>query len=1196
MREWNREQNEAIYNRGKNLLVSAGAGSGKTAVLVERIIEILSDDMVDLDRLLVVTFTQAAAAEMRERISDALLDRIASGHGSQEHLRRQLHLLGNASISTIHAFCGDVLRRYFHVLELDPHFRVGDENEARLIKDESLEELLEKEYEAAHPLFHALVEMFSSNKNDQGLADIIKILHGFIHSLPRPWEWLEDQVRAFALSFEDFVAGSWMCELSRQLKEPVDGIRSLLTTALALAEGDRALKGYQATLEMDLANLLCLEEAMEKGLPAFFQALNSIEIPRLGRAGRDADPATREQVKALRDQGKSRLVKLKKIGENRTIKDWHADLNILHPYMEYLHTLVRSFEAMYSARKRSKNLLDFNDLEHFCLQTLHNPAVARELRQKYRYIFVDEYQDSNLVQEEIIQAICNEDNLFLVGDVKQSIYRFRLADPTLFLQKYREYANEQESPRHHRIDLSRNYRSTPIILESINTVFRCIMSEPLGELDYNADAFLHPGADYPPQEWCEEAAVEALILEKISDNNAPDDWEELERAEIEARAVAGRIRDLIGQPYYDSRAQLVKPLQYKDIVVLLRATRSWGPVMWQTLNEQGIPAFADMNTGYFEAIEVQVVLNLLRLIDNRRQDIPLLSVMRSPIGGFSMEELALIRAAFPGLPYHEAVMQYARQDDRLGTKLAHFFDRLVNWQEKANYLAVDQLIWELVHETAYYHYLGALPGGEQRQGNLRLLIDRARQFQQTSFSGLFHFLSYLNQVEQGSGDLGVARVLSENENLVRIMSIHKSKGLEFPVVIIAGLGRPFNRQDSTAPLLLHRHLGLGPRFVDLEKRTYQDTLARQVIAARIKREGLAEEMRILYVAMTRAQNRLILVGSLDNLTRCAAKWAGPLEPFALSLGGCFLDWLGPVLLRSRDGESLRRLIPGIHISGGLLPDPSRIKISLCSSADVISLTSGSITAEPPRSLAGQQSIPDKLRQDILARLNWVYPHKQAVLIPSKIAASHLWRLRQGTGRTGLFEPDIPSLRRIPLFYEGEQQPHALSGMLRGTLTHLVMQHLDLNQVAAGIPIESLLENMVRRGLLGEEEASFINCAQIARFFAGQLGQRVLKADRVYRELPFNLRRPARLVLSDCEDCEDNLLVQGVVDLCFVENDELVLLDYKTDQVYTPEELAQAAERYRIQIELYRIALESLLMLKVKESYLYFFTPGRSLQV
>lgn len=1195
MRQWNRGQHEAIYDRGHNLLVSAGAGSGKTAVLVERIIQILIEDGVDLDRLLVVTFTQAAAAEMRERISDALLERIVSGHGSQEHLRRQLHLLGSASISTIHAFCGDVLRQYFHLLELDPHFRVSDENEARLLKDEALEELLEIEYEKAFPLFHALVEMFSSNKNDQGLADTVKKLHGFVHSLPRPWDWLEEHVRAFGLDLESFLTGDWMHELSRQMLETLSGIRNLLRAALGMVEGDKAFKGYQATLEMDWANLNCLEEAMPKGFPAFFQALNSIEIPRLGRAGKEADSATREQVKALRDQGKSHLVKLIKAAQMRTVSDWHEDLNKLHPYMEYLYNLVRSFDALYSARKRVKNLLDFNDLEHLCLQAIQNPKAAGELRQKYRFIFVDEYQDSNLVQEEIIQAIRDEVNLFLVGDVKQSIYRFRLADPTLFLQKYREYANNEDDSKQRRIDLAYNYRSLPAILDSVNTIFSCIMSESLGELDYNTDAFLYPGNGRPAQEFDQAAAVEILLLEKQMDIDSSDEWEEMERAEIEARAIARRIHALVGNPFYDSRDDAVKILQYRDIVILLRATRQWGPIMWQTLAEEGIPAYADMNTGYFEAVEVQVVLNLLRLIDNRRQDIPLLSVMRSSIGGFSIEELALIKASFPGLPYHEAAFQCALQNNHLGAKLAEFLNKLEKWQEKANYLAVDQLIWELIHETAYYYYLGALPGGEQRQGNLRLLIDRARQFQQTSYSGLFHFLGYLDQVEKGSGDLGVARVLSENENLVRIMSIHKSKGLEFPVVIAPGLGRQFNRQDSTAPLLLHRRLGIGPRFVDLEKRTYRDTLARQVIAARIDREGLAEEMRILYVAMTRAKNLLILAGSLENLPRCAAKWAGPLDPFTLSRGKCFLDWIGPVLLRHQDGDVLRELIPALHIDEGLTGDRSRLKISLHSSADIISRCAGYAPPEPPSGISDQNLSPER-EQELLKRLNWVYPHQPAAGIPSKIAASHLWRIGTKTGKSGLFEPDLPLLRRIPLFYEGDPQPPAISGMLRGTLTHLVLQQLDLNMVSAGVPIESLLESMVRRKLLSEEEASYINCQQIARFFTSSVGQRVLKADRVYRELAFNLQRPARLVLNHCEECDDNLLVQGVVDLCFQEGDELVLLDYKTDAVFTPGELARAVEKYRIQMEMYRVALESLLELEVKECYLYFLTPGRWLQV
>lgn len=1195
MREWNRGQYEAINDRGHNLLVSAGAGSGKTAVLVERIIKILCEDHVDLDRILVVTFTQAAAAEMRERISDALLDRMNGGYGSQEHLRRQLHLLGSASISTIHAFCGDVLRQYFHVLELDPHFRVSDDNEARLIKDEALDELLEREYETAHPLFHALVEMFSSNKNDQGLAEIIIRLHSFIQSLPQPWEWLESQVKVFGSNLEDFLTGSWIQELSWQLDEILSGIRSLLTAALETAKGDKALKGYQTTLEMDLANLGSLNEAMKKGLPSFFQALSSISIPRLGRAGKDAEPNTREQVKALRDQGKSHLVKLIRAGENSSINDWCADLNELHPYIEYLCTLVRFFDASYSARKRSKNLLDFSDLEHFCLQTLQNPEVAGELRKKYHYIFVDEYQDSNLVQEEIIKAICNDDNLFLVGDVKQSIYRFRLADPTLFLKKYREYAGQQSGSRHHRIDLSLNYRSTPVILDSINTIFSCIMTESLGELDYNADAFLHPGTGFELLPCGEAAGVEVHILEKQLDTGLPDEWEEVERAEIEARAVARLIVNMLGQPYYDSSAKTIKNLQYKDIVVLLRATRHWGPLIWQTLSEQGIPAFADMNAGYFEAIEIQVVLNLLRLIDNRRQDIPLLSAMRSPIGGFTMEDMAVIRSSFPNLPYHDAVIQHSLQNDPLGRKTAQFLNNLEKWQEKANYLPVDQLIWELIHETTYYYYLGALPGGEQRQGNLRLLIDRARQFQQSSFSGLFHFLGYLEQIEQGSGDMGVARVLGENENLVRIMSIHKSKGLEFPVVIIPGLGRQFNRQDSTAPLLLHRRLGLGPRFIDLERRTYRDTIARQVIAARTNREGLAEEMRILYVAMTRAKNHLVLTGSLENIPNCASKWSGPLDPFTLCQGSCFLDWIGPVLLRHQDGEALRHLIPAIDINGGLLPDQSIMKIRLYSAADVISLCS-SIPSESPPNPAAHNSTPGIAEQKLFERLNWTYPYEPAARIPSKIAASQLWRITQKAGLAGRLQPDIPSLRRIPVFYEGDQQPSAISGMLRGTLTHLVMQHLDLNQVASGIPVELLLETMVVRGLLSREEASYINCSQIERFFTSELGQRVLKAELVYRELPFNIQRPARLVLNNCEDCEDKLLVQGVVDLCFIEGSELVLLDYKTDQLISSRELAEAAAKYRTQIDLYRVALESLLQLKVKESFLYFFTPGRWLRV
>ncbi len=1184
MREWSIQQNRAISEMGCSLLVSAGAGSGKTAVLVERIIRLVIQG-VDLDKFLVVTFTQAAAGEMRERISEAILERLDGDPDQGEYLRRQLYLLKSASISTIHSFCTEIIRNYFYVIGIDPQFKVADENEARLIKNEALEELLEFEYEMGQETFSGLAEMYSGSKNDQALADLIERLHSFVHSLPEPWKWLEKQAGQFGCTYDQFLTSSWVKQLMQQIRQQLYGIRGLLDAARNLIQGDKSFKGYLNTLDLDMDNIQVLLAAHGQGPEGLMGAIRSIEIPRLGRAAKDAGEDLRLHVKSLRDEAKNSLVKLQKALQGRQLHEFHQDILDLHPYMQCLTRLVNEFQSRYRILKAQKNLLDFNDLEHQALRILSDPQVSDELRDRYSYIFVDEYQDSNMVQEYLIQSICGDDNLFLVGDIKQSIYRFRLADPSLFLKKYREYPQSSGNNKQ-RIDLLANYRSDPEILHAVNTIFRSIMSEDLGEMDYDEESFLYTGWEAKAKAMHEKQPVKVTIIEKNS-NDENDDFASLETAECEARLAGLYIQESLGQPVLDPRSGEEKCLEYRDMVVLLRATQKWGHIFWETFTEMGIPVYADINTGYFDAIEVKLLLNLLRIIDNKQQDIPLLSTMRSSIGGFTIEEMAEIRVEQPRAAFFDALSYYANnKENELAKKASQFISRIKKWQERANFLAVDELIWEIMLESGYLYYVSALPGGQQRQGNVKILLDRARQFQSTTFSGLYHFINYLEKVESSSGDLGVARTLGENDDLVRIMSIHKSKGLEFPLVIVPGLGKKFNTRDTSSPMLLHRELGLGPRFIDLELRCYHDTLPRQVIRQKIAREGLSEEMRILYVAMTRARNRLFLMGTVPNLEKSCSRWIRPLDAFNLARAGSFLDWLGPVLIRNEDGEVLRKWLPDQNLIEIMKDDESRWQIELF---NMDSLSGTLQAASADAQLSSEQDELEKHVDDVLIRrLKWVYPWQYASQIPSKLSATQIRKMKNRS--LAQFEQDIPALtRRLRYLESSKIETKRLSPAERGTLIHFIMQKIDLGRVANRQEIEKQIEDMFSREIIDREYAEYIDVEKLWTFFKSELGQRVIAAKQVFRELPFNLLKEGREFLDINETFSEPFMIQGVIDMCFIENDEIVLLDYKTDSIFEREDIKEIVEKYRPQLEIYCQALETLMNRKVKETYLYLFS-------
>jgi len=1188
MSNWTQEQQQAIESRHSNLLVAAAAGSGKTAVLVERIIRMICQDGLNIENLLIVTFTNAAAGEMREKITAAILRELESNPDNPEHLRRQLQMIGRSSICTVHAFCTSVVRENFHVLDVDPKFRVGDITECSILRRETVEEIMEESYASGDENFLGLVERFAGSRNDKPIEDLILRTFTFIQSQPEPLAWLEEKTDLFVMSEDELAQSAWTLNIIQDMQAKIGEARELFAAAAAVIDLDPGLEGYRPALEDDLVLTGQLETCIQTGLESLTQYMQAVKFTRLGRVSRDCDPHLQERVKELRNEGKKLISNLQELTLGKSIKEYANELGQLYPSMQSLMQLTTNFIRLYQEKKAEKSILDFDDLEHFALRVLRDPEAARIYRDKYHYIFVDEYQDSNLVQEALLNYIKGERNLFMVGDVKQSIYRFRLADPTLFISKYHAFQSEPQA-LNRRIDLDKNFRSRAELIAGVNYIFRHIMSQQLGEIDYDRSSFLCYGSN---MEEAEDASIEVMLIEKdVNLLELDEDGEDLNEIEYEASFAARRIKELLGQCIYDPRQKCIRPLEYRDMVVLMRSTKNRADAYLDILTEHGIPAYADVGSGYFETLEIEMFLNLLRLVDNKKQDIPLLSVLRSPIGKFSVQDLITIRLNSHASHMYLALEEYIEyNDDELSRRLSAFWAQLNSWKDKSRFMPIDQLIWEIMLETDYFYFVGAMPGGIQRQANLRILLDRARQFQASTLKGLFNFINFIDSLQSDRGDMGNARVLGEEDNVVRIMSIHKSKGLEFPVVILAGMGKQFNLSDSSAAVLFHKDLGIGPLYVDPEARIKSNSLARMAIQSKLKKENLSEEMRILYVGCTRAINKLIMLGSFKNIPGLAKKWSRSLNPYGLGKARNFMDWIGPVLINHPDGEILRDLLEDRFDPIEMDTDNSSWKISILNPAQLYAAKQEALQQQ----FSVRSKLQDFIRESISPenalinkRLDWIYPFRQAEGIPSKLSVTSIKKIQSSNWPAGL--PDPPVLLPGPDFIVNNKSDASvkLSGAEKGTVMHFVMQHLDLARVSSTAEIELQLQEMMACELLSAEETNAVQIEKIVRFFHSELGQRMLKSPAVYREVPFNLVCRANRILDDMDQADDELLVQGVIDLYFREGDELVLLDYKTDYISAQNRDA-LVRQYSIQINMYKEALESILQKKVKESYLYFF--------
>ncbi|WP_048602082.1 helicase-exonuclease AddAB subunit AddA [Rubeoparvulum massiliense] len=1260
---WTAQQWQAIHQRGTNLLVAAAAGSGKTAVLVERIVQRVTSETtpMDVDRLLVVTFTNAAAAEMRKRIGDRLEDALNQQPHSL-YLKRQRSLLHRASISTIHAFCMQLLQRYSYLLEIDPQFRIANEGETALLQEEVLDQVLEEAYGEGDRVYD-LADHFSRDRTDQPLYDVILRLYQFARSYPWPDQWLQQQVTCYANAGQDSLDElTWTQELRKQLHIQLEGIQSILEEALQIVLQPGGPVPYLQRFQEELNMVQRLVAASESSWLELYQQFQELSFERLPavRKTDDVDDQLKTAAQDLRNLAKERLQKLHSTYFQQHPEQFVHDLVEMAPLLQTLVEMVQRFSQRYQEAKRRKGVVDFSDLEHYALQLLQGPnsgphgvqpsEIALQLQEQYEEIYVDEYQDTNLVQETILQLIARGNqhenmngqshgqvhgesehqvgNLFMVGDVKQSIYRFRLADPTLFLEKYKTYGKGSVGEGE-RIDLNQNFRSRAQVLDATNFIFQQLMDEEVGEINYDEQAALHRNALYPETEGME---VEVHLLDRKGSNTSehapeaeleedePQDLEELDKVQLEARWIAQQIRRLMGHnggerfPVYNGKTGQYRPLQYRDIVILMRSAANWAPIFLEEFKHAGIPVYAELGSGYFAAMEVQVMLALLQVIDNPYQDIPLASVLRSPIVGCDGEALTQIRLGLEQVPFYEAVQAYVKNhpNSDLGEQLARFLRRLELWRTYARRHGVADLISLIYSETHYDDFVGGLPGGKQRQANLRALYDRARQYEETSYRGLFRFLRFIQRLQDQGGDMGTARSLGEQEDVVRVMTIHKSKGLEFPVVFVAGLNKWFNLRDLSQSLVLHQKLGMGLAYVNTSLRITYPTIAQLAIQHRLKLEMLAEEMRVLYVALTRAKEKLILVGSVNEWEKSMTAWRKLAETSDLLLPAydrtkarSYLDWLGPIFLRHRQSVALggeELIAPSLT---NLWEHSSSWQFFHVTQDQLASWSLGETQEEEMKlqALQLQQPIARNIivRPDLFSRLQWHYPYPDAERYRAKQAVTELKRLAENadpySDRQWISKGSHLALQQ-PRFLQGEDWLPTE----KGSFMHLFMQHVPLQGEHTREQLEQVAVQLVRNQFLTEDQAACLDYSAIVRFFQSPLGQRLVQAKRVYRELPFSYTLSAMQTYPQWQDRSDEpVLIQGVIDALFQEEDGWVLLDYKTDWVKESQGtnsfyLDQLQERYRLQLTLYREAVEAIGQIELKGSYLYFFHGGLIVEI
>ena len=1331
MPNWTDEQKQAIYEKGKNILVAAAAGSGKTAVLVERMINKVINEGIDIDKILVVTFTNAAAAEMRERILDALYKKLEE-NPDDERLQKQINLLNMASICTIDSFCLEVVKSNFYELEnMSPNFRIADTPEIELLKQEILEELFEKKYLEENEDFSKLITTYTNYRDDTPLKDLILKIHTFISSSPFPEKWLDDKIEMFNLENNlerDFSQTIWGKILLKEIDEEVKDDKIILKDVYETLTYDSDLEPFAQIIASDIEQLNTLEKHLNNWDESYEIAKN---LKFITWSRKKVESEIKDEAKIIRDSVKEKLYKkLNKIFVT-TSKESNQDILDMYYILLKLKNLLLEFNDIFTKRKKEKNIVDFSDVEHLALKILLKEEngklvkteVAKKYTNKFEEIAIDEYQDSNLVQESILTSVSRGNNLFMVGDVKQSIYKFRQAMPKLFLDKYENYnivsnnnekfidnnikeekyiqeqigldislenshkieqnknlesnidlnieskaqlqekKEETESTfklpidtlKGEKIQLFKNFRSRDKVLDFTNLIFQDIMSKKLGDVEYNKTEYLNLGAlDY--KENSQDLTAEIDLINKQDEINMKDETSELFKAEIkltdqdydqdgedaekddaqekeriedielEAKYIAKKIKELVAQKYqiYDRKKEKFRDIKYKDIVILLRSTKDKANIYEQEIINSGMPVFSDSTEQYLDTIEIQTIMSLLKIIDNPVQDIPLVAVLRSNIGKFTDNDLVEIRLTDKYCDFYHC-MQKAKVNvnKNLKEKIDNFLNMLQQWREEQEYLALDELIWKIYMDTGYYHYVGLMPNGTLRQANLRILFERAKQYESASFKGLYQFIQFIEKIQLSSGDLGSAKIIGENDDVIRIMSIHKSKGLEFPVVFLANTNKQFNMQDIRKdPCLLHQDLGIGAKYIDYNAQVQYDTLTREAVKRKIETENISEEMRVLYVALTRAKEKLYITGVVKKIDEKLEKMEkqismykkenDKINPILVKKAKSYLEWMLYVYLYQKQNSKLP------------------MKLNIENKDDLLKKwnTEEQIKEQVNDKIFEDEETSKKELEEIKEKIEYQYPYILASKIPTKTSVTKLKEIiidqeqekkevdDKNTINIGVLNQNInikendksnienmlQSREEIKIEVEGkaktnqqelfrkpnfikEDKDKKLTPAEKGTIMHLVLQKINPKENYDLEGVKEFLLKLEEKGIINSKEKETINPNKILQFTNSKLGKELKEAKEIYKEKPFYISIPAKEIYKD-ETLEEEILVQGIIDLYYIDkNDKLVLVDYKTDYI-TEENKDELIKRYKGQLELYKRALEESLQKRVDREYIY----------
>ena len=1210
--KWTNEQLQAIQEKNSNILVAAAAGSGKTAVLVERIIHKIIDEQMDIDKILVVTFTNAAASEMRERILEAIYKKLEE-NPENVHLQRQIILLNKASICTIHSFCLDVIHNHFYEIDLPSNFKIADTAEIDLLKQEVLDDLFEQKYTENDKNFIELLENYTNYRGDEALQELVLKIYKFIQSSPFPIKWLQEKLELLKIEDKDISQTIWGKLIIQTVDDDIqESIMQLEVTKSKMALYPEMTKFYQ-TISEDIINLQDLQKYNYwDELYIKLLNFNFSKWPVDKKVINDLKEDSKEIRDKVKKHIKEKTAKLLSCSQEQAVKD----LKIITPILEKLSNLVTEFTKNFAEKKKEKNCIDFNDIEHFALKILldenNNPTeVAKKYKEKFEEIAIDEYQDSNLVQEAILTSISKGNNIFMVGDVKQSIYKFRQARPELFLQKYDEYKNKEEKAQEDnlKIQLFRNFRSRQNILNITNLVFESIMSKELGDINYNENEYLNYGANYPePEEIKNYAGIAELDIidlkedESITAFEGEEDEEEQERVEddvLEAKFVANKIQELLNSNYmvFDKK-QGYRKIRPKDIVILLRATSNLSPIYEKELSDLELPVFSDTSGTYLDTVEIQTILSVLKIIDNPLQDIPLVVVLRSSICNFTDNDLITIRLTDRNCNFYEALIKTRLIcDGDLKNKIESFLEKLEKWKSISQYMPLDEFIWQIYLDTGYYQYVGLLPNGAMRQANLKTLFEKAKQYEKASFKGLFNFIQFIDKLKKQNGDLASAKLIGENEDVIRIMSIHKSKGLEFPVVFLCNSHKKFNMQDLNDNILLHQDIGFGPTIMDTTRKIKYSSIAKDAIKLKMKQETLSEEQRILYVALTRAKEKLYITGRSKDFTKYVQDKNKVLEMYEsenikldaklMKKANSYLDWIMYVYLFNQ-GRTITLKGESYKLSDIITLNVSNKKDLLKALAKEEVVEQIDLKEKIEQILKNKSDEENKKSEQALKELlEWKYDYIVDTTLPTKSSVTKIKqeKIKLEEMLKGIESEEVEYKKSYtPKFMQEDKK---ISSAEKGTLVHLCIQRLDERKDYELKDIQNMILNLVEKEIITQNEADAIDVNLIYQYTKSQLFEELRQAKEVHKEQPFYINIPAKDVVSEAENSKKNILVQGIIDLYYIDkNDNLVLIDFKTDYISNePNAKEKILDKYKVQLEIYKTALEQALNRKTSKTAL-----------